>query len=304
VGDALEVEATYRWDYQTRKVHLVTQQGMPAAPVLTLASGGGGGSTINNRNEIALVATVETDAGLTGDGVFFRSPDGRLEPVTVPGQTLPGGLTVARAGLTSINDAGRIAFLASPEGNENAQSAYVWQAGTLTPVALVGEAAPGGGKISSVRGVRVNNKDHTVLVVLRVDQARRDGIYRFADGKLTPLVVPGQPLPDGGKLQTLPEPEFPATLSGAPALSVASEAGEYAFQARLEDGSTAAYRLHADGQLSLILKSGSTIGGARITRVGSAPFPSIGLNSHGQVALTIRIEGQPDTLVLMTPEEE
>jgi hypothetical protein len=300
VGNAPEVDGTYRCDSQAQQLLLVARKGMPATQSLTLQNGGGGVSTINNRDEIALVAAVKSATGLKGDGVFFLGRDGKLEPVAGPGQTLPGGVTISQAAFTSINDDGRIAFLASPPGDENAQSAYVWEAGTITPVALVGAAAPGGGTIRSVRGVRVNNKDRTVLVALRVDNVRRDGLYRFADGKLTAVAIPGQEMPGGGKLQTLPEPGLPITLSGAPAVSSASEAGEHAFLARLEDGSTAAYRLKPTGELSLILKSGATTELGRVTRVGSASFPSIALNSRGQVAVGVKIEGQADTLVLLT----
>jgi hypothetical protein len=300
-ADFPTLDAVYRWDFKAQKVSLVARDGIPVTPSLTLG-GGGDQSAINNRNEIALVFGAKTDTGLTGLGLFFVGSDDKLVPVAVPGQTLPGGATIAQASFPSINDAGKIAFVASPRGEENTPSGYVWEAGTITPVALAGAEIQGVGTIRSIRGVRVS-KDGSVLVAVRVlvNNASRVGLFRFAEGKLTPVALPGQEMHGGGKLRTLPEPQLPITYAGAPAMSAASEAGEYAFLATLEDNSTAAYRLKPNGEISLILKSGTTTDLGRVTRVGTPAYPSIGLNSLGQVALSLRIEGRPDTLVLLTP---
>jgi hypothetical protein len=79
--------------------------------------------------------------------------------------------------------------------------------------------------------------------------------------------------------------------------------------ARLADESTAAYSMDAEGKLSLILKSGTDTEPGQVTRIGSTSFASgltrggqgVGLNSEGQVTLTVQIEGGLFTIVLLTP---
>jgi hypothetical protein len=91
-------------------------------------------------------------------------------------------------------------------------------------------------------------------------------------------------------------------------VSAANEVGEHGLVAELEDGETAAYRLDAEGRLSLILKSGSATDGGPVTRVGAqhrskATAPAISLNARGEIALIVQISGGPDTIVLLTPTQ-
>jgi hypothetical protein len=294
---------TYLWDANARKVTPVAVKGMPAVNNLTFEAGGGFTPAINNRGEIALVATVNNAAGKAQQGLFFLGTDGRLQPVSLPDEALPGGGQVASAWLPSINDAGVIAFLVLPQGQGAGMpgqgkghfSGYVWEQGTVTPVAVIGMEAPGGGKITDVLRALANNKNRNVLVEARVSNGAA-AVYRFAEGKLSPVAVPGQEMPGGGKLKTLFSTGNPFGVSDANA------AGQHAFLAVLEDGSTAAYLMAVDGKLSLILKSGTTTDLGTITNVGhGADSIGVGLNSRGQVALTVKVSGSPDTLVLLTP---
>ena len=86
-------------------------------------------------------------------------------------------------------------------------------------------------------------------------------------------------------------------------VSSANERGQHALLAVLKDGTTAAYRLDADGRLSLILQSGATTSLGPITNVGQGAILSrgIGLNRQGQVAVTVRVADRTDTVVLLTP---
>src|SRR5262249_13529399 len=158
------------------------------------------------------------------------------------------------------------------------------------PVATADLDVPGGGKIAGALGAWVNNKNRTLLLAVGLQGSDDYGLYRFADGQRTPLLLPGQEMPGGGKYKT---------LASEDSVSFASEAGEHAFLARLDDGPTAAYLLGADGKLSLILKSGATTDLGKIANVGQGAGDSwgIGLNSKGQVALTVKPEGGVDTIV-------
>jgi hypothetical protein len=180
------------------------------------------------------------------------------------------------------------------------ESAYLWENGTLTPLALVGQNAPGGGKIATVWGALVNNKNRSVVIAARLNNSKGpDGLYRFADGKLTPVVVPGQALPDGGKFKTL--------QGEREGIGFANELGQHPFLATLADQSSALYRLEPDGQLTPILKSGAVTDLGKITHVGVLVPPKepegvgVGLNASGQAAVTVRINGGVTTVVLLTP---
>lgn len=300
VGDDTDIK-TFLWDYQAQKLTIVAHKGMRADQNRTLETGGSATPVINNRNEIALVAAVRNAAGQVQDGVFLFGQDGKLQPVAVPDQMLPDGGQIVRADEATLSDAGAVAFLVRRQGNgAEMESAYMWENGTLTPVALVGQNAPGGGKIAAVWGALVNNKNRSVVVAARLNNSKGpDALYRFADGKLTPVAVPGQTMPGGGKFKTL--------QSDRDGIGFANELGQHPVLAILDDQSTALYRLEPDGQLALILKSGATTDLGKITHVG-VPVPpkepegvGAGLNAGGQVAVNVKINGGATTLVLLTP---
>lgn len=292
---------TYFWDFKAQRITPVALPGMPVGSNLTLETGGEATPAINNKDEIALVARVKSAAGDTQPALFFLPPGGTLQPVVLPDQALPGGRPAVHAYQASINDAGAIGFLARRQGDgAHEDSAYIWEKGTITPVAVAGADAPGGGKFRTAWRALVNNANGNVVVAARLNDSKGpDALYLYTGAKLMPVMLPGQPLPGGGKFQTLQ-----VDVDG---LGVANGAGQHPFLAIRNDGSTAAYRMDADGTVSLILASGTVTPLGKITDVG-IPTPSneprgvgISLNGKGQVALSVRINGGAPTLVLLTP---
>lgn len=288
---------TFLWNDRAQQVIPVALKGMPAVQGLTFEAGAGFASAINNHSEIALVAHVKTAAGIAQPGVFFLGRDGNLLPVALPDQELPGGGKILSAWLPSTNDAGVVVFLARDQDGHLA-SLYLWEQGTLMRLAGAGSGAPGGGRFARFILLRVNSHDRSVLVAARIHDYKQGPIalYRFVEGSLSPLVIPGQEMPGGGKLRTL-QP------SG---ISFASATGQVAFLAELEDRSTAAYLVDSAGKLSLILKAGPNSSALRgnITLIGHQGWRGsfgIGLNDKGQVALPIQIDGGVDTIVLLSP---
>jgi hypothetical protein len=298
--------ATFLWDAQTQKLSAVAVPGMPAVNNLTFMAMDGGLQLvpkINNQDEIAFGGYVADTAREPQLAVFLLGRDHTLRAVALPKQELPGGGTlIDHGGNLAVTDAGVVAFRARRSGDpDNAFSAYQWENGVLTPLALVGGDAPGGGQITRVSALRLNNRDRSVLLVLRVSTTpTRAGLYRLSEGQLTAVAVPGQEMPEGGKLATVLE-EY-QTFFGPSAhgdVSLANEAGQYLFHARLEDGTRALYRLDPDGKLAFLLKQGSVTELGEITRLVGGQ--GIGFNSRGQIALTLRIAGGPETLYLLTP---
>lgn len=93
--------------------------------------------------------------------------------------------------------------------------------------------------------------------------------------------------------------------SGSP-----SALGQYSVALQFqENGSTGAgaYRVDADGKLSLTARTGMTTPLGTLTRItpaywGSSGSDGIGINQQGQVVLTAQIDNGPDVLLLLTPK--
>jgi hypothetical protein len=125
---------TFLWDNAAKKLTTVALKGMPAVQNLTFETGGDFGIAINNFGDIVFPARVMNAAGKPALGLFFLGRDGKLLPVVLPDQELPGGHPIANSSISllpSINDAGTVAFLAVPKGSSVA-SAYLWEQGVLS----------------------------------------------------------------------------------------------------------------------------------------------------------------------------
>src|SRR5262249_9025727 len=112
----------------------------------------------------------------------------------------------------------------------------------------------------------------------------------FANGALTPVIVPGQDMPEGEKLLNMG------------AMSRENKDGQRAFIGSLKTGARSVYLLDATGTVSLVLKKGAITDLGKITQMGD-PSPGIALNDSGQIALNVGIEGAATTLILLTPAE-
>lgn len=291
-NDQTESFNTYLWESQQQKLTPIVVSAAPALPNLAFEQGGDAVPTISNSSELALVAKVRDASGQVRNSVWYLGRDRKLLPVAVPGQILPGGRVIEEACCTSINNLGSIAFLVRRRGDpENAFSAYLWEGGTITPVAVIGTPVAGGASIGTVWSLCVNDRNRSVTFEASVGSpSGLVGIYRFAGGTLTPLVVPGQALPGSGVLKI------------EHGISYANTAGEFAFWATLDDRSTGAYLLDERGTISLILKSGTVTPFGRVTNVaqGNGLSHGIALNTRGQVAVTLRFDDAVDALVLLT----
>jgi hypothetical protein len=302
---ALRWNATFRWDVASLSYATVARDEMPAVYNRSfLPSDQASTPTINNQNEVAFAGYIRDLTGQPRRAFFLSGRDGALLPVALPDQQAHGGELIQPAGSLSVNDAGLVAFQARRQGDPDAAlSAYLWEKGSLLPVVRVGAALPGGATVTRVTAVRLSNQDRVMLVAAhlstRQDQA---GLFFALHGQFQPIAVPGQEMPGGGKLRGIKETFGSAGYSATFSISRANEVGEYAFLAVLEDGSQAVYVVDADAILSLVLKSGTTTNLGRIIDINRNGYGR-GLNSQGEVAVTVQIAGQPDAMVLLTPVE-
>jgi hypothetical protein len=291
---------TFLWDGATRKLAPIALPGMSFAPGQTLEWAAGPAPAINRGEEIALVVNVKNAAGRAYPGIFLRSADGRLTPVALPDQPLPGGGRIALAVQPCLTDAGAIGLLAQPQGADRA-FAYIWEQGVLQPLSVPDPEPPPDMLFLGFGGIWLNNRNRSVLLSGHLHAAGEHhvSLYRLDEGRLTPIVLPGQEMPGGG--------EF-ATVQGL-GISTANDLGQHAFLATLADGATACYLLEPDGRLSLLLKSGAATDLGTIASVGPGSVEShgIGLNNQGEVAVTVSFTdwqatvARPDAIVLLTP---
>ena len=158
---------TFYWDYKAQKLTAVALRGMPAVDNRVFEQGANTSAAINNENDIAFSPTIKNAAGQPKQGVL-PGPDGKLQPIVLPDQARPGGGTFASAGCPYINDAGLIGF-AGRQAGEKGPSSWVWDKGTISPVAVLGSDAPGGGKIGGSDGALVNNKNQSLLADVQVN---------------------------------------------------------------------------------------------------------------------------------------
>jgi hypothetical protein len=285
---------TYQWDGQAKRLKPVALVGGPASGNLTFYQAGDAAPVINNNDEIAFPAYVKGPSGPVSYGIFLRGQDGKLKPVALSGQPLPGGGKVGAVSSPSLNDNGGISFLLQ-EQTAYLNTPYDWDQGALAALPTAGFTPPAGKIFLGFANIWNNDKNGNLLLLatLHTLVSHSYGLYLLVGGKITPVAVPGDAMPGGGKLQTV----------NFASVSTANNSGQHAFLATLEDGSTAAYLMDASGKPSLLLQSGTmtTLGKVDKIGVGTGGSLGIGLNNRGQVALAVQVVGLTDMVVLLTP---
>jgi hypothetical protein len=292
---------TFLWERATQRLSPIALPGMSFLPGQILEWAAGPAPAINRSDQMALVVNVKNADGRAYPGVFLRSGEDRLTPVALPDQELPGSGKFAYAVQPSLTDSGVIGLLAQAQGADR-PSPYLWEQGTLRPLPVPEVTPPPGLIFLGFDRIWLNNRNRSVLLSGSLHGADQHLVclYRFAEGGTAreaggpePIVLPGQEMPGGGRFATVQ----------ALGVSAANELGQHAYLATLADGATACYLLEPDGRLSLLLKSGTATDLGTITSVGvgSAGSRGIGLNSQGEVAVTVALAGLPDAIVLLTP---
>jgi hypothetical protein len=300
IGDTTTA-GTFLWDAAKKQVQPVALKGMPAVGDQAFDEGGSpmAPPVLNNHDEIVFTAKVKGPDSASHSADFLRDKEGHFRGVALPGQWLPDGSKVVEACVSSLNDFGLIAFDAQRPGETGeTYSVYLLDGTTVTPLALAGQALPGIEKLSTVYGQLLNNANRNALLVVPVGAfGTPAALYLATDKGTVPVAVPGREMPGGGRL---------VGVGLTP--SYADDSGRHAFFANLEGGATGLYLMGADGTLSLVLKSGDATLLGRITHIGGGFGEngitgglSVGLNNKGQIAVTVRIDNGPDTIVLLTP---
>jgi hypothetical protein len=124
---------------------------------------------INDAGDVLFFCDV--NGGDSRRALFlYQAASGQIVKVAAIGDPSPIGGTFGAVGPGSINDNGKVVFLASPVGDTINSNLFMWDNGVVTKVAALGDPAPGGGTFS---GLGVES-------------------FGFQDGTF----IPGGPVPD------------------------------------------------------------------------------------------------------------
>jgi hypothetical protein len=101
---------------------------------------------INDAGDVLFFCDV--NGGSSRRALFlYRAALGQIVKVAAIGDPSPIGGTFAAVGPGSLNNNGKVVFLASPVGTINS-NIFMWDDGVVTKVAAIGDPAPGGGTFS------------------------------------------------------------------------------------------------------------------------------------------------------------
>jgi hypothetical protein len=101
---------------------------------------------INDSGDVLFLCDV--DSGSSPRALFlYRASTQEIVKVAAVGDPSPIGGIFGAVGPGSLNNSGKIVFLASPDGTTNS-NIFMWDNGSITKVAAIGDPAPGGGTFS------------------------------------------------------------------------------------------------------------------------------------------------------------
>ena len=193
----------------------------------------GGGSfaalaapVLNAGGTIAFAAVVE--GGPNQGGIFVTGGNNALRQVVGAGNAAPGGGVFTRISEhVGIEDSGRVAFGAFLGQGGPRAGVFTIADGTITPVALLGAAAPGGGKFAAFGDAPSLAPDGRLAFIAAIDGGSgTTGVYAGGPDGVVRVAGPGDAVAGGRRIG-----DFPLNASVA-----AGPRGWLAFQTTLRDG--------------------------------------------------------------------
>ncbi|PYK10662.1 MAG: hypothetical protein DME65_09190 [Verrucomicrobia bacterium] len=117
---------------------------------------------INNAGDVLFFCDV--NGGDSRRALFlYQAASGQIVKVAAVGDPSPIGGTFGAVGPGSINNNGKVVFLASPVGETINSNLFMWDNGVVTKVAAVGDPAPGGGTYSGLGTESFGFQDGTFI---------------------------------------------------------------------------------------------------------------------------------------------
>ena len=117
---------------------------------------------INDAGDVLFFCDV--NGGSSRRALFlYRAVSGEIVKVAAVGDSSPIGGTFGAVGPGSLNNNGKVVFLASPAGETVNSNLFMWDNGVVTKVAALGDPAPGGGTFSGLGTESFGFQDGTFI---------------------------------------------------------------------------------------------------------------------------------------------
>jgi hypothetical protein len=117
---------------------------------------------INDAGDVLFFCDV--NGGDSRRALFlYQAASGQIVKVAAVGDPSPIGGTFGAVGPGSINNNGKVVFLASPQGETINSNLFMWDNGVVTKVAALGDPAPGGGTFSGLGTESFGFQDGTFI---------------------------------------------------------------------------------------------------------------------------------------------
>jgi hypothetical protein len=143
----------------------------------------------NDAGDVLFVADIL--GGGSPRGLFlYHDTSHQFVKVAAVGDAAPGGGTFVEVGPGSLDNSGRVAFLATRSGSTYAD-VFLWKNGSVQKVAMVGDPAPGGGTFSYLGTERFGFQDGTYIPTGPIPDINDNGQIAFR------AYVSGGPFPGG-----------------------------------------------------------------------------------------------------------
>jgi hypothetical protein len=206
-----------------------------------------GGRLFDSSNPLYVPQSVEI--GFEPNNVYFRDGGtGKITLIAYDGETGPDGRHFYGAYGAQMNSKGDIIFITNLTADDTVDGLYRYSKGTTIPIAVPGEAMPGGGHVVTVSGItgsqqHINDRGG-ILFNATLDTSTGgvpdQGMYLWSRGQLTLVARTGTVLPGIGTIAELSAPrniivgpspgDFPT--GGA----YLNDRGQVFFSATLTDG--------------------------------------------------------------------
>lgn len=189
----------------------------------------------------------------SGSNIISLIPDGTIAS---DGQAITGQFP-------AINAVGDFAFINATGFN----NLYLYSKGSITPIAVHGQSAPGGGTFDVISQYAINQSDQVAFISYLSPSGM--GIYLASGGTITKILATGDVFPDGSTFA------FPGGAS-------INDSGAIAFGGVNNNGATpySGLFLYSSGAYSVILPAGTTLpDGSYLNSVMGTS-----MNNAGQIA--------------------
>jgi hypothetical protein len=270
-------------------VMAIVQPGVAATDGWSFSGGGPIGQIIgpvsmNASGDIAFGSDIKKGDTVSSGNFIWNRATRSFTKVNLPGEEAPGGGQfgeVPGQAWASLNDRGDVLFEAkvpNPSGEQELGLFLRTADGKVSAVVRPGDASPEGGVFSLPRRAR-GTINSSGVVVFRANVTRGGdtwtGIYRFHDGKITPVVTPETDAPGGGKFVQALDPRI-------------NNQGQIAFLGGTADG-LGVYRID-NGQIKALIAPGSDLPGG--SKLDGAATTECGLqiNQSGAVAMLLMLD--------------